>query len=227
LTHDFRAGFSYVLAECAPNLRQRTKTRWNRQQNSNDFRKIRKRGRSLRSEQSRHFDLFRLATKRGGSRPGIWGMAAAADPGGYLQAGDARPWANPPLACVIIEWTIWGETNRWAGAVMDRERAGPRIKSAIQARQWEAYIPPAPNPTVQVSQMLLSNLGANDRKWTIETLAIAALNEKLPDGFKDESPKAAVLQNEIPFQVMKTGFDTKGFLIFHDNQLWFSSASFI
>jgi hypothetical protein len=110
---------------------------------------------------------------------------------------------------------------------MDRERAGPRIKDAIHARQWETYIPPAPSPTVQVSQMLLSNLGANDRKWSIETLAIAALNEKLPNGFKDESPKAAVLQIEIPFQVMKTGFDTKGFLIFHNGQLWFSSASFI
>jgi|SRR5580704_5699289 hypothetical protein len=110
---------------------------------------------------------------------------------------------------------------------MDRERAGPRIKDAIHARQWETYIPPAPSPTVQVSQMLLSNLGDNDRKWSIESLAIAALNARLPNGFKDESPKAAVLQIEIPFQVMKTGFDTKGFLIFHDGQLWFSSASFI
>jgi hypothetical protein len=110
---------------------------------------------------------------------------------------------------------------------MNRERAGPRIKDAIDARQWETYIPPAPSPTVQVSQMLLSNLGDNDRKWSIESLAIAALNEKLPNGFNDESPKAAVLQIEIRFQVMKTGFDTKGFLIFHDRQLWFSSASFI
>jgi hypothetical protein len=110
---------------------------------------------------------------------------------------------------------------------MNRERAKPIIEKAIQADQWEAYVPKIKRPSVQVSKRLLSKLGGNDGNWNIETLAVAVLKEELPNGFDDESPTAEARQIEIPFKTTMTELNVIGFLISHNGQMWFGSERFI
>lgn len=101
-------------------------------------------------------------------------------------------------------------------------------KRTTQLKIWETYVSTiGPEKTVQVSKLLLSNLGGNDREWNIETLALATLREDFPDRFEDESPDAEVLQQEIPFRVQTTGRDVTGYVVFHDGRYWFGSERFV